>query len=178
MAAPLILVDKANAPLGTVSWEEAHAFPEGKLHRAFSIYVFRENGTELLIQKRSDRKLFAGLWANSCCSHPREGEEDILAVAKRRLQEELGFTCPLTVHSTFTYQAQDPSGKGAENEHVTIFRGDLDHNVTVMPNPDEVAQWKWMNVTELMTDMDENADLYAPWFHIGMRKVGFQMLTS
>lgn len=165
----LILVDERNTPVGTTSWEEAHGLPAGKLHRAFSIYVFRNGGTELLIQKRSGGKLFAGLWANTCCSHPREGEEDVVAVAERRLREELGFTCPLHVHSTFVYQAADPARKGAEHEHVTIFRGDLNEDATVKANPEEVAEWKWLSVKELGDDMKKSPDLHAPWFHIGMR---------
>ena len=60
---PLILVDEENLPRGTATWEEAHGLPAGKLHRAFSVYVFRKIGEEILIQRRSSSKLFAGLWA-------------------------------------------------------------------------------------------------------------------
>ncbi len=169
MASPLILVDERNASLGTISWEDAHALPSGKLHRAFSVYVFRNDGTEMLIQKRSAGKLFAGLWANSCCSHPREGEE-ITDVAPRRLREELGFTCAMRPVGEFVYQAEDPEGKGVEHEHVTMFRGDVD-DVTVTAELGEVAEWKWMNVNDLRKDMKEHPDLYAPWFHIGLQKL-------
>ncbi len=164
----LILVDTDNRKLGVMPRQEAHASP-GTLHRAFSIYIFRKNGTELLIQKRSGKKLFAGLWANSCCSHPREGEE-ITDVAPRRLQEELGFTCALTPVGEFVYQAEDPDGKGAEHEHVTVFRGDVKDDVTVKANPDEVAEWKWIPVKDLRDDMKNHPDNYAPWFHIGIQK--------
>lgn len=171
MTSSLILVDEHDAPVGSATWEEAHGLPAGKLHRAFSIYVFRNGGTEILIQKRSAGKLFAGLWANTCCSHPREGENDIKAVAERRLKEELGFTCPLTTHSSFTYRAKDPQGKGAENEHVTIFRGDVPDDVNVRPNAQEIAEWKWIGVKELRQDMSKNPASYAPWFHIGLKKI-------
>lgn len=170
MTAPLILVDETNVPVGLASWEDAHAFPEGKLHRAFSVYIFRNNGTEILIQRRSQSKLFAGLWANSCCSHPREGEE-IAEAAMRRLQEELGFTCTLATHSSFIYQTQDPDGCGAENEHVTILRGDPDKNVTVTPNLMEIAEWKWAHVNDLRNSMREFPNLYALWFRIGLEKL-------
>ena len=163
----LILIDEQNRAIGTISREEAHSSP-GILHRAFSVYVFRKIGTEILVQRRSASKLSGGLWANTCCSHPREGEE-IMEVAPRRLQEELGFTCALTPVGDFIYQAEDPHGKGAEHEHVTIFRGDLDRDVAVTPNPDEVGEWKWVSVDELRSDMEKNPDLYAPWFHIGLR---------
>lgn len=165
----LILVDERNAPRGTATWEQAHASPAGDLHRAFSVYIFRKKGAEILIQRRSSSKLFAGLWANSCCSHPREGEDDVNAVAERRMNEELGFTCPLTTHSSFIYQAKDPSGKGAENEHVTIFRGDVADDIIVRPNAQEIAEWKWISVKELLEDMKRHPDTYAPWFHRGMK---------
>lgn len=169
MKQSLILVDKHDQPLGVLSREQAHASP-GILHRAFSVYIFRKIGSEILIQRRSASKLFAGMWANSCCSHPREGEA-IDEVAPRRLQEELGFTCPLTPVGSFTYQAEDPDGKGAEHEHVTIFRGDVNDDVTVTPDPGEVAEWKWANVSDLQRNMKEHPDLYAPWFHIGLEKI-------
>ena len=170
MPAPLILVDEHDKPRGIAAWEAAHASP-GTLHRAFSAYVFRKHGAELLMQRRSGKKpLFAGLWANTCCSHPREGEE-LLSIAPRRLQEEFGFTSPLTSVSTFVYQAEDPSGNGAEHEHVTILRGDVQDDVTVRPNPDEVGEWKWIAVTELQKDMANSPENYAPWFPIGLEKL-------
>ena len=170
MVSHLILVDERNAPVGRASWEEAHGLPSGVLHRAFSVYVFRKIGTEILIQRRSASKLFAGLWANSCCSHPREGE-DIIDVAPRRLKEELGFTCTLTPVGDFVYQAEDPSGKGAEHEHVTILRGDAPDDVIVTANPNEVAEWKWISVNDLQKDMKKQPDLYAPWFHSGLNRI-------
>ena len=166
MTTRLILVDKENRARGTATREEAHASP-GLLHRAFSIYIFRKMTRELLIQKRNDRKLFGGLWANTCCSHPRDGEE-ILTVAPRRLQEELGFACSLSVVGSFVYQAEDPAGKGSEHEHVTILRGDVEDDLSIHANPDEVAEWKWMSVKELHAEMKNNPDDYAPWFHTGI----------
>ncbi len=163
----LILVDNDNRAIGVMPRQQAHTSP-GKLHRAFSIYVFRKNGTELLIQKRHPSKLWGKVWANSCCSHPREGEE-ITDVAPRRLKEELGFSCALTPIGEFVYQAEDPRGKGAEHEHVTVFRGDSDDEVTVSANPEEVAEWKWVKMTDLQNDMKKNPDDYAPWFHVGLK---------
>lgn len=165
----LILVDRENRTLGTMPREQVHASP-GALHRAFSIYIFRKNGTELLIQKRHPSKLWGGVWANSCCSHPRDGE-DIHEVAPRRLQEELGFTCALTPVGEFVYQAEDPNGKGAEHEHVTVFRGDIDDDVAVSADPGEVAEWKWVKIAELLEDMKRSPHEYAPWFHLGLKRL-------
>ncbi len=119
------------------------------------------------MQRRHPGKLWGDIWANSCCSHPRAGE-DINEVAPRRLKEELGFACELTPVAGFVYQAEDPQGKGAEHEHVTVYRGDIDDDVTVNADPNEVAEWKWVDVQQLQADMQKNPDEYAPWFHQGL----------
>ena len=88
----LILVDENDNPLGT--GEKLAVHREGALHRCFSIFVF--NGTDqTLLQKRAITKYHSGgLWTNTCCGHPVEGEETRDA-ARRRLQEEMGFDCEL-----------------------------------------------------------------------------------
>ena len=87
----LLLVDKKDQIIGVEEKMKVHQ--EGLLHRAFSIMIFNDQG-QLLIQKRSAIKYHsAGLWANSCCGHPRLSEGN-LAAAQRRLREELGFDCP------------------------------------------------------------------------------------
>lgn len=165
----VILVDPSGAATGFCDTLEAHT-GAGKLHKAFSVYVFRKNGRELLIQKRAAGKmLWPGIWANTCCSHPREGEPSV-AAGKRRLQEEMGCTCALEEAGTFVYRAEDPNGRGAEHEHVTILRGDVE-DVAVRANPDEVSEWKWMNMDTLREDMRAHPDRYAPWFHRGLEFV-------
>lgn len=170
MTSRLILVDEANAPIGLASWEDAHAFPEGRLHRAFSVYIFRNNGAEILVQRRNKSKLFAGLWANSCCSHPRAGEDDMMKVAERRLNEELGFSCHLRSCGSFVYRAEDPAGRGAEYEHVTLFSGDI-VDANVKADPREVMEWKWMSMKNLQKDMAKSPKQFAPWFHIGLEQL-------
>lgn len=166
-SAQLILVNEQGEQTGTASWSDAHASP-GTLHRAFSIYLFRKNRTETLIQKRSAKKpLFAGVWANSCCSHPRGGEE-LMDAAHRRLQEELGTDLDLTPASTFIYRADDPGGNGSEHEHVTVITGNCEDDVTLSPNPDEVGDCKWVAIDQLREDMREKPEKYAPWFHQGL----------
>ena len=81
----VLLVSPLDVPLGTCSKQEAHV--EGKLHRAFSVFLTNEDG-EILLQRRALTKYHSGgLWTNACCSHP-VGE--VLADARVRLMEELG----------------------------------------------------------------------------------------
>ena len=109
------------------------------------------------------------IWANTCCSHPVDDETPSDA-GMRRLKEEMGFTCTLTEGPSFVYRAYDPNGKGVEHEHLTLLIGDVE-DVTVVPNPDEVAEYKWANVKQLIEDMKTNPDEYAPWFHMGLQKI-------
>src|SRR3989344_5579330 len=143
MSRHVTLVDEQNHPLGQADLLDAHT-GNGKLHRAFSVYVFRKNRTEILIQQRSEEKmLWAQIWANTCCSHTFE-KEDAIAAGERRLQEELGISVPLTPVTTFVYRAEEPRGKGVEHEHVTILVGDAPDTTVVRPNAEEVASWKWI----------------------------------
>ncbi|MBT3834849.1 isopentenyl-diphosphate Delta-isomerase [Candidatus Peribacteria bacterium] len=148
--------------------EKVKAHKEGLLHKAFSVYIFRNSGTELLVQRRSDEKmLWGGFWANTCCSHEVESE-DVIVTAKRRLNEEMGFTCSnLKLAGNFVYFAEDSSGKGAEHEYLSILVGEVDE-VEISADPAEVSEWKWVKVEELLTDMENNSQEYAPWFVEGI----------
>ena len=85
----LILVDSDDQEIGLMDKTLCHE-DQGKLHRAFSIFLFNRSG-EVLIQQRATSKLLWGdFWSNTCCSHPRAGES-IDSAASRRIEEELGI---------------------------------------------------------------------------------------
>src|SRR5690606_156320 len=97
----VILVDEQDREIGTMEKMEAHR--RGRLHRAFSVFVF-DDEKRLLLQQRATHKYHSGgLWTNTCCSHPRPGETAHSA-AIRRLGEEMGLQAPLTFAFTFLYQ--------------------------------------------------------------------------
>lgn len=117
MEEKIILVDRQDNPIGTMPKLLAHQ--QGRLHRAFSVFIFNTKG-ELLIQQRAAHKYHsAGQWANSCCSHPRPNE-DTLAAAKRRLMEELGFTTEISLVGHFVYHAEVNGGL-IEHEYDHLF---------------------------------------------------------
>lgn len=157
----VILVDQHDNQLGTEEKLRAHSL--GLLHRAFSVFVLREhNGeTEVLLQQRAADKYHCGnLWTNTCCSHPRDGE-DILAAAERRLVEEMGLHKTLQVIGNFTYRAEFANGLVEhEFDHVLIgyYAGE---NFTV--NTAEVQAHKWISLTALYIDLQQNASAYTPW---------------
>src|SRR5262250_1180907 len=98
----VILVDEADVPVGVMEKMEAHR--QAVLHRAFSVFIFNSRGEMLLQRRARDKYHSPGLWTNACCSHPRPGE-DTDAAARRRLAEEMGFTCPLTLLFSTHYRA-------------------------------------------------------------------------
>ena len=162
----LILVDEEDNEIGYEEKVACH-LGEGKLHRAFSIFIFNDKN-ELLIQKRSDKKmLWGGFWTNSCCSHPRKGES-LEEATHRRLKEELGFDCKLKQIFKFPYHAKFRDiGSEREIDHVFVGR----YSGVVNPNPEEVSDWKWISIEDLKRDVEENSDKYTPWFKIALGRV-------
>ena len=73
----VVLVDRNDNPIGTMPKIEAHE--KALLHRAFSVFILNKKG-QLMLQRRALNKYHSpGLWTNTCCSHPREGESNIEA---------------------------------------------------------------------------------------------------
>ena len=166
----VVLCNDEGVPQGVCPIPEAHE-GEGQLHLAFSVFVFRNDGSELLIQQRSEKKpLFPLIWANTCCSHPQDGD-DIVASGEKRLQEECGFSLPLYEFVSFVYKAPDPHGNGTEFEHDTILLGQVSDTIELNPDPSEIAQLRWVSIEELQHDMRENPTKYAPWFHLGLKMI-------
>ena len=158
----VILVDKEDNQIGLMPKMEAHL--KGKLHRAFSIIIFNSD-RKILLQKRASTKYHTpNLWSNTCCSHQREDEDNIDA-GKRRLNEEMGFVTNLYNFSSFIYRVEFSNGLiEHENDHIMlgVFDG------TPKPNPNEVDEWKWIDIDILVEDMQINPDHYTAWFMIIM----------
>ena len=154
----VILVDADDQAIGTMGKLEAHR--RGLRHRAVSVIV-RDRDNRLLLQQRADVKYHSGgLWTNTCCSHPRPGEANIDA-ASRRLFEEMGFVCPLTLLFTAHYRA-DVSPGLIEDEIVHVFGGRFDG--TPDPDPAEVADWCWKAADEVARDVEARPERYTIWF--------------
>lgn len=135
----VILVDAGDNQIGIAEKIAAHR--DNLLHRAFSVILTR--GEEILLQRRDTGKYHSGgLWANACCGHPRPGE-DLAAAATRRLNEEMGITCPLTWRAKTHYQCALKDGMH-ENEIVHLFFGEYDG--PIRPDPTEVMDWKWADL--------------------------------
>lgn len=163
----VILVDEFDNEVGTEEKMKAHT--EGKRHRAISVFIFNDK-KQLLLQKRKREKYHCGgLWTNTCCSHPRPGEETIDA-AHRRLMEEMGFDCELREISVFNYRAKFENGL-EENECDHVFVGKYSKNPKV--DTKEVEDWKWIEIEELKNDISLNQQNYTFWFReiLGQLKI-------
>lgn len=157
----VILVDKEDSIIGVEEKMRAHQL--GLLHRAFSVFIFKDPSQEqLLLQRRHPSKYHCGnLWTNTCCSHPRPGE-DILEAAHRRLQEEMGFDTSLTEVGVFQYKASFENGL-IENEIDHVFVG-FSSIEKFSPHPHEVAEWKWLKIPQIKKELKENPKTFTPWF--------------
>ena len=165
-AESVTLVDRDDHPLGTMEKLQAHR--EGRLHRAFSVFVF-EGGGRLLMQRRAASKYHsAGLWSNTCCGHPRP-DEPVGVAAPRRLHEEMGFEAELRPLFRFVYRAQiAPAMVEHEVDHVLVgaFRG------TVAPDPAEVEAWDWIDLEVLARAIARRPEAYTAWLRILMEDEG------
>lgn len=160
MQEQVILVDENDRALGIA--EKLIAHREGRLHRAFSIFIFNASG-EMLLQRRALHKYHsAGLWTNACCSHPRPGES-LAQATRRRLREEMGFECPLHPAFQFIYRAELEYGL-IEHEYDHVFIGD--HSGELQPDPREVMDHRWLSLPALAQELQTSPENYTVWFRI------------
>ena len=152
------LVDDNDLIVGYAEKLEVHI--QGLLHRAFSILVFNEKGKLLIHQRALGKYHSPGLWTNTCCGHPNQGESMDEAI-HRRLQEEMGFDCELTHKFTFRYKALFENGL-TENEIDHVYFGQFNGEFVV--NPVEVEEFKWLSLEDLKSMINNNPENFTVWF--------------
>ena len=165
----IILVDKNDKQIGTGEKMDIHR--AGRLHRAFSVFVFNSKGETLLQRRALDKYHSAGLWTNTCCSHPRVGEETI-AGAKRRLKEEMGIECELKEVDSFVYKTEFEGLFEHEFDH--IFIGIYEGNPIL--NKKEAHDYLWISLEDLKREIERNPDKYTSWFKIAVSRTDFSKI--
>ena len=160
----VILVNDSDEQIGTMEKMEAHE--KGLLHRAFSVFIFNDKGEMLLQQRAMDKYHSAGLWTNTCCSHPRPGE-DTLQAAHRRLFEEMGIKAPLTFKTSFTYKTAFENGL-TEHEFDHVFTGIYNDEPKI--NLHEAHSFCWKSVEGTKNSVKTMPDIYTSWFKIAIEK--------
>ena len=167
----VILVNEQDEQVGTMEKMQAHH--SGRLHRAFSVFIFDRQGRMLLQQRALEKYHSAGLWTNACCSHPRPGEITMDA-ARRRLKEELGFETAIKPFFKFTYKAEFENGL-IEHEFDHVFVGTYEGAIT--PNPNEVMAHRYLTIDEIEAELKRNPTEFTAWFKIAFEKVRLRVPT-
>lgn len=160
----VVLVDWTDRPVGTDEKLAAHR--AGHLHRAFSVFVL--DGDRLLLQRRAHDKYHSGgLWTNTCCSHPRPGE-DVETAAHRRLIEEMGFDCPLEPAGSILYHALVGAGLVEhEYDHLLIGRWEGSPD----PDPAEVGDWRWVELDAVRIEVAGRPHSFTYWFRAALAEL-------
>jgi isopentenyl-diphosphate Delta-isomerase len=164
MSEYVVLVDERDNELGVMEKMEAHQ--KGVLHRAFSVFIFNDEG-KMLLQRRALNKYHSeGLWTNACCSHPRPNEAPMEA-ANRRLMEEMGMRATLALKTSFIYKTEfDNDLTEHELDYIFIGRSNQEPKI----NPEEVHEYKWLNVSSIHEQIQKQPNDFTSWFKIAMEK--------
>ena len=168
----VVLVNENDEDIGIMEKLQAHE--EGLLHRAFSVFIVREDNNEIefLLQQRATCKYHSGgLWSNTCCSHPNPKEE-LLKAADRRLFEELGIkNAELQMVDKFIYRAElDNNLCEHELDHIIIGKLSNEHK-KFTSNPDEVMASKWISANELYQQVRDNPEQFTAWLPLAIDKL-------
>ncbi|MFB8419310.1 isopentenyl-diphosphate Delta-isomerase [Streptomyces albidoflavus] len=155
----LELVDEDGNTIGTAEKLSAHQAP-GRLHRAFSVFLFDERGRLLLQQRALGKYHSPGVWSNTCCGHPYPGEAPFAAAARRTF-EELGVSPALLGEAgTVRYNHPDPASGLVEQEYNHLFVGLV--RDPLRPDPEEVGETVFVTPAELAERHE--AGPFSAWF--------------
>ncbi len=169
----LILVDDEDREIGFHPKAGCHE-GQGLLHRAFSVFLFNDDG-KLLLQKRSALKpLWPLYWSNSCCSHPRE-LESVEGAGRRRIYEELHLECEVRFLYKFKYQASF-GDLGSEHELCHVFAGYTSDKV--IAHPDEIAEWRYVSPDTLTREIADDGDRFTPWLKMEWERIRTDFLED
>ncbi|CAN6351004.1 unnamed protein product [Urochloa humidicola] len=181
-----ILVDEQDNVIGHESKYNCHLMEKIEaghaLHRAFSVFLFNSK-YELLLQQRSGTKVtFPLVWTNTCCSHPLYRESELIEencvgvrnAAQRKLFDELGIVAdelPVDQFIPLGRMLYKAPSDGKWGEHELDYLLFMVRDVKLNPNPEEVADVKYMNRDQLKellrkADAGEDGVKLSPWFRL------------
>jgi len=147
----------------------------GLRHKAVSVFVMC--GDDVLIQRRAMSKYHTpGLWANTCCTHPHWGENaEVCAV--RRLDEELGIKAGALIYKNRVEYRADVGNGLVEHELVDVFLWRVSKRIETAPNPDEVMETDWVEISELGRRIARQPKNFTPWLKIYLEEHADQIFA-
>ncbi len=155
----IVLVDQQGNSIGTAPKLASHNATT-PLHLGFSCYVFNHKGQFLLTQRAKSKKVFPGVWTNTCCGHPGPSEKTEDAI-KRRLKNELGLEVKKLKVALPNFRYKAAMNGVVENEicpvYIAVTQGEP------RPNPDEVEGYTWVDWKEFIKKIETNPGDYSPW---------------
>jgi isopentenyl-diphosphate delta-isomerase len=169
MPEEVILVNEQDEQTGTIEKMEAHR--KALLHRAFSIFIFNGKGEMLLQQRALGKYHSAGLWTNTCCSHPRPGEE-VEEAAGRRLKEEMGIVTSLRKIFDFIYRTEFDNGL-TEFEFDHVYTGTYSGQLS--PDKQEVNDYCFRSMEDISDDLQQRPEKYSSWFRISFPELNLRL---
>lgn len=146
---------------GLVPRAEVHRL--GLWHRSADIWVYSRDGS-LLLQRRAQHKdLFPGCWDYSVGEHLRPGES-YLAGARRGLREELGILAgDLAFAGGLRRVRNHCPDRGIDDRELSrSFR--VVHDGALHPDPNEVAEVRWLAPDVVARWMERQPSAFTPWF--------------
>lgn len=166
----VVLVDEQGRAIGFLPKAQVHG-TETPLHRAFSCYVFDAAGRLLVTRRALGKATFPGLWTNSVCGHPAPGERDVDAIARRAV-DELGIEVEDVVLALPDFRYRASFDGIVENEICPVYLARS--SSTVVPNPDEVVEHRWVGWEDLLrwVAADEGAFSYWSRLQVGQLSAG------
>ncbi|TYP81271.1 isopentenyl-diphosphate delta-isomerase [Blastococcus xanthinilyticus] len=155
----IVLVDDDGREIGTLPKPQVH-HGETPLHRAFSAYLFDEEGRLLVTRRAADKATFPGMWTNTVCGHPGPGEDDGAAIA-RRADFELGLRVADVRPALPGYRYRAVFRGVVENEICPVYVGRF--GGTPAPEPTEVGEWEILDWADFRRRQETEGDAWSPW---------------
>jgi isopentenyl-diphosphate delta-isomerase len=160
MVEQVVLVNTNNEPIGLADKATVHN-SNTPLHRAFSLFIFNSAGQLLLQQRAKTKTTWPGVWSNSVCGHPGQGESAV-AAARRRAKYELGIE--LTNESIIVFEPNYQyryAHKGVVEHEICPVLAVMT-NTKPLPNPAEVEAIRWVDWFEFVSET-RSKNSYSEW---------------
>jgi len=155
----IVLLDDDGTAIGTLAKPLVH-HGETPLHRAFSAYLFSDDGRLLVTRRALSKQTFPGMWTNTVCGHPGPGEDDEAAIA-RRAGFELGLGVADLRSAVPGYRYRAEFQGVVENEICPVYLGRFTGSPA--PDPTEVEDWELVDWAHFRRRQATEGDAWSPW---------------